>query len=123
MVLQHIDLRTDIPRLREAFDKGRIGVQNGLTTECLYHYPQRTPDGKPIVCGVGALLLPDVLDKIGNDIILNDEPVINLLRNKVLSAPNDQYDDLRLLQDAHDGGDVRHFEQILVDLETKYGTT
>lgn len=124
-----LDLRRDLPKVREAFTKGELQYQkgerpNGYT--CSYQGP----------CGIGAMMTSAERydsDRAYDDGLASDTTIGGLIKAGLVEVPEDQVDDFRNLQRKHDRlthevqselpltSANRQFEELLTELEAKYG--
>lgn len=106
-----LDLKTDLPKLRAAFDAGQLQCQQAAFKPgsfCNYSGP----------CAVGAMLSPD--ERVDLDVRHSNDSVRSLTFDGVVDAPEEQHGDLARLQRLHDKGMVRHLGDFLSNLEDKY---
>lgn len=95
-----IDLRNNVPQGLVAAPEAR---------DCAYTTP----------CAVGALMTPEERQKLADD--KKDSTAIGvLLASGEVSAPVDQHEDLRLLQNAYDAGHQDMLDAEIARLTTKY---
>lgn len=104
----HLDLTTDLPKIRKAFDAGEI-----VLGQCTYASP----------CAIGALMPPELRVKsdIADPTALGTSPNIRtLVRVGLVTMPEDQLADWALLQCEVDAGNRQEVDTLLRDLEGNY---
>jgi hypothetical protein len=111
----NLPVRDVLIAARREFDAGNLQIQKDRGMEvCLYSAP----------CAVGAALPEELRKKFDN---MNAEDgfdggpasIEGLVSMNFVTTDND--DDLIILQEMHDEGDVSSFEYTLVSMEKKYG--
>jgi hypothetical protein len=102
-----LELRTMLPVIRKAYDDQslQLFISEG---PCTYAGP----------CAIGVCLDPDTRVSLDNH--PTNTEIANLLMEGVVTAPEDQHQDLCLLQIEHDNGTAEDFGDLLTRLEAKY---
>lgn len=95
----HIDLRTDLPKVREFANREEMG-------KCKYASP----------CAIGAMMPEDRRARFDRGQL----HIGVLLDRGSVIAPSDQHDDLLDLQQPFDSNESGEFDRVLAKLEAKY---
>ena len=108
-----IDLRTDLHKVRAAFNAGQLQMQQPgydlYTSTCFYAGP----------CAVGVMVAPELRAGLDGDAGYS-RSVRLLLDEGEIVAPADQHDDIINLQHDHDNLHPGDFSLLLARLEEKY---
>lgn len=120
-----LDLTTDLPKVRAAFDVGELQAQKELTN------PERAYPSYTGPCAIGCMLTPEQRAEIETD--ESDMMISHLYHTGVIAAPVEQMPDFIELQFSHDAilnaknlafkvTLMSDFADMLQHLEAKYAT-
>lgn len=102
-----LDLKTALPKIREALDTGQILPGTG---RCRYSAP----------CAIGAALTPEQVQELV-DAHRDSAAIDNLISYGAVEVPDGQARDFLRLQITFDGSPPEEFERVLARLEHQYG--
>lgn len=100
-----LNLFVDLPKIRKAYDARTLQMFHmSAYDQCTYVGP----------CAIGICLPEDTR------VLVPNIPIHGLISRGIVEVPEDQAGDWLNLQVLHDVGNIRHFENFLLELEIRY---